>query len=165
VNLVACPDCGAPFPALDGPTHAYVGASAECWAAFNELSVRELELGIAGPARLSPHVYMVQHPGTEGRREAQSVGVHLMVLGAVLERGQSTAAAVAAMSGWLRGHPEVPWLKPPSPSAARTIRDLPAQADRATHEAAVRAWAEAVWASRSTQHATIRRWLDRGAPG
>ena len=165
MSLVACPDCGARFPALDGPTHAYVGASAECWAAFGELSMSELELGIAGPARLSPHVYMVQHPGAEGRREAQSVGVHLMVLGSVLERGLATPAAVAAINGWLRGHPDVPWLEPPSPPATRTIQDLPAQADRATHEAAVRAWAEAVWASWSAKHATIRRWLDRGAPG
>ncbi len=164
MSLVACPDCGARFPPLDGPTHAYVGASAGCWAAFGELSVRELELGIAGPARLSAHVYMVQHPGTPGRREAQSVGVHLMVLGSVLERGDSTSAAVAAMNGWLRGHPEVPWLKPPSPPAGRTIQDLPSQADRATHEAAVRAWAEAVWASWAAQHETIRRWLDHGAP-
>ena len=164
MTLVACPGCAALFAPVDGPTHAYVGASASCWAAFGELSVRELGLGIAGPARLSAHVYMVQHPGTEGRREAQSVGVHLMVLGSVLERGLATAAAVALMGGWLRGQPNVPWLQPPAP-AARTIQDLPVEAGRITHEAAVRTWAEAVWSSWSAQHATIRRWLDRGAPG
>ena len=131
------------------------------WPSFS----RQAKLGIAGPARLSPHVYMAQHPGTEGRREAQSVGVHLMVLGSVLERSLATPAAVAAMNGWLRGHPEFPWLKPPALPAARTIQDLPAQADRATHEAAVRIWAEAVWTSWSAEHDTIRRWLDRGAPG
>jgi hypothetical protein len=51
---------------------------------------------------------MAQHPGHEGRRQAQSVGVHLMVLEAVLERGQATAAAVAAMTGWLSGGSAVP---------------------------------------------------------
>ena len=165
MNLVACPDCGARFPPLDGPTHAYVGGSPGCWAAFGELGVRELELGIAGPARLSAHVYMVQHPGREGRRQAQSVGIHLMVLGAVLERRQPTAVAVAAMNGWLRGGPAVPWLNPPGRQGTRTIRDVPLDADRPAHEAAVRAWAESVWASWSAEHATIRRWLDRGGPG
>ena len=99
--LVPCPDCGARFPALDGPTHAYLGGSPACWAAFGELGARELTLGIPGPARLSVHAYAVQHPGSPGRRQAQSVDVHLMVLGAVLERGLRTADAVAAMPAWL----------------------------------------------------------------
>jgi len=162
--LVTCPDCQARFPAVDGPTHAYVGGSAGCWAAFGELGVRELDLGIPGPARLSVHAYMVQHPGRPGRREAQSVGVHLMVLGAVLERGMAPPAAVAAMNGWLRGRPAYPWLSPPGRPARLTIASLPLEADRTAHEAAVRSWADAVWSSWSAQHATVRRWLDRGAP-
>ena len=88
-----------------------------------------------------------------------------LVLGAVLERRQPTAVAVAAMNGWLRGGSAVPWLNPPGRQGTRTIRDVPLDADRPAHEAAVRAWAESVWASWSAEHATIRRWLDRGAPG
>ena len=163
-GLVACPDCGARFPALDGPTHAYVGGSAGCWAAFGELGQRELELGIAGPERLSVHAYMVQHPGRRGRREAQSVGIHLMVLGLVLERGARAAHAVGAMAGWLRTHPDVRWLEPPGRAATITIADLPRTGDRAGHEAAVRDWAAAVWAAWSVHHATVRRWLDAGRP-
>ncbi len=162
--LVACPDCGARFARLDGPTHAYVGGSPGCWAAFGELSLRELELGIAGPDRLSVHAYMVQHPGVPGRRQAQSVGVHLMVLGLLLERGASAAEAVGAMAGWLDDRPDVRWLEPPGTPASLTIADLPTGAGRAAHEAAVRAWAEAVWAARSVDHGTVRRWLDQGHP-
>lgn len=162
--LAACPDCGARFAPLDGPTHAYVGGSPGCWAAFGELSLRELELGIAGPERLSVHAYMVQHPGVPGRRQAQSVGVHLMVLGLVLERGASAAEAVGAMAGWLRERPDVRRLEPPATPAALTIADLPTGATRAAHEAAVGAWAAAVWAAWSAHQATVRRWLDQGRP-
>ena len=163
-QLVACPDCGARFPAVDGPTHAYIGGSPGCWAAFGDLALHELELGIAGPERLSIHAYMVQHPGNRGRRQAQSVGVHLMVLGLVLERGASAAEAVGSMAGWLRGRPEVRWLDPPERAAPITIGDLPATPDRGGHEAAVRAWAGAVWAAWSAHHPTVRRWLDQGGP-
>lgn len=160
-----CPDCGGLFPAVDGPTHAYVGGSAGCWAAFGELGGRELQLGILGPDRLSVHAYMVQHPGEPGRRQAQSVGIHLMVLGAVLERGMSVADAVAAMPAWLGGRPEVPWLAPPTEPYAATIDSLPLTADRATLESAVRRWALAVWTGWTAHHPTIRLWLDRGAIG
>ena len=163
---LACPDCGGFFPDVDGPTHAYVGGSAGCWAAFGQLGARELQLGILGPERLSVHAYTAQHPGHEGRRQAQSVGVHLMVLSAVLERGVPVADAVGAMPGWLTGRPRWPWLEPPTRPYGVSIQTLPLQADQLALESAVRVWAEAVWAGWSDHHATIRRWLDRGArPG
>ena len=163
--FVACPDCGGQFPAVDGPTHAYVGGSAGCWAAFGALGGRELQLGILGPDRLSVHAYMAQHPGDRGRRQAQSVGIHLMVLCAVLERSVSVADAVAAMPAWLDGRPDVPWLPAPTEPYAATIQTLPATADRPALESAVRLWAEAVWTGWSAHHGTIRRWLDLGAIG
>jgi hypothetical protein len=162
---VRCPDCGGLFPVVDGPTHAYVGGSAGCWAAFGELGARELQLGILGPDRLSVHAYMVQHPGDPGRRQAQSVGIHLMVLGAVLERGMPVAAAVAAMPGWLGGRPAVPWLTPPGEPYAATIETLPLTADRPALESAVRLWAEAVWTGWSVHHGAVRQWLDHGRIG
>ena len=158
-----CPDCGARFPAIDGPTHAYVGGSAGCWAAFGELGAREVELGISGPHRLSVHAYMAQHPGREGRRQAQSVGIHLMVLAAVLERGLSVADAVAAMPGWLRGKPTWPWLEPPIGPYGATVQDVSLAVDRPQLESEVRRWAEAVWAGWSDHQATVRRWLDQGS--
>jgi hypothetical protein len=159
--LVPCPDCGGPFLAIDGPTHAYVGGSAGCWAAFGALGARELQLGISGLHRLSVHAYMAQHPGLQGRRQAQSVGIHLMVLADVLERGSTVAEAVAAMPGWLRGRPSWPWLEPPTRAYDATIQGLPLAAERPELESEVRRWAEAVWAGWTDQHATIRGWLDR----
>ncbi len=160
--LVACPDCHALFPDSDGPTHPYLGGSPGCWAAFNDLGMRELALGIAGPDRLSVHAYTVQHPGTEGRREAQSVDVHLLVLCAVLEHGVSTARAVGAMQGWLAGNAAYPWLTPPTDPGARTIQSIPLDVDPADHAMAVHAWAQAVWHAWSAHHHTIRQWLAAG---
>jgi hypothetical protein len=160
--LVPCPDCHALFPESDGPTHPYLGGSPGCWAAFNDLGLRELDLGIAGPDRLSVHAYTVQHPGAEGRREAQSVDVHLMVLCAVLEHGVSTPRAVGAMQGWLAGNATHAWLTPPADPGARTIQSIPANADRATHVIAVRGWAEAVWHAWAAHHGTVRAWLAAG---
>ena len=42
-----CPGCQAPLPALDGPTHRYIGASPACWAIYAEnsrLMARQLPL-------------------------------------------------------------------------------------------------------------------------
>ncbi len=161
---VPCPECGARFEPADGPTHAYVGGSPACWASFGGLGVRETELGILGPDRLSVHVYMAQHPGVPGRRQAQSVGVHLMVLGTVLEDGLATGAAVSMMPRWLARKRAFPWLDPPSPRGGLTLLDAPEMADRTAHEVAVRAWADDVWANWSVHHASIRRWLITGGP-
>ena len=159
-----CPDCGALFPDVDGPVHAYVGGSPGCWAAFGRLGARELALGIPGPERLSVHAYMVQHPGREGRREAQSVDVHLMVLAAVIELGWPVTRAVGQMDRWLRDLSPMPWLPPPRDPRARTILSLDPDADAAAHEAEVLAWARDVWAAWAPQHARIVGWLESGRP-
>jgi Family of unknown function (DUF5946) len=171
--LIACPDCGALFPASNGPTHPYIGGSAGCWAAFAELGAEEIALGIGGPSRLSVHIYAVQHPGVEGRRQAQSVDVHLMVLGAVLGRATPVDRAVAAMQGWLRDDVAFPWLAPPArPVGHTTVASIsrgaaggPGTSDESEHAVRVRAWAEDVWGAWSDQHVTIRDWLHQGRVG
>ena len=88
-----------------------------------------------------------------------------MVLGSVLERGFSTEAAVAAMTRWLAGKPMVPWLTQPKSRATLTLLDVQPLADRPSHKAAIRQWADAVLVHWSIHHATVRRWLDAGHPG
>ena len=39
-GILACPGCGALVPDIDGPTHAYLGASAGCWAAWGAFQAR-----------------------------------------------------------------------------------------------------------------------------
>lgn len=157
-----CPECGAPFPEGASATHPYLGGSAGCWTAFAELGAHELDLGIPGPARLSVHVYTVQHPGLEGRRQAQSVGIHLMALGAIIERGLSVEAAVAAIPGWLRSQATFPWLIPPErPIGLITVQSLGGASTVAEHQAGVRAWADDIWHAWRTHHPVVRRWLDR----
>jgi hypothetical protein len=165
IALTPCPDCGATFPELDGPTHPYIGGSPACWAAFGALSARELALGINGPDRLSVHAYTAQHPGEEGPRAAQSVDVHLMVLCVVLERGWTVARAVAEMTRWLRHTSVAPWLRPVRPVGAVTLQSVPLDADQPTTEAAVRRWADAVWEAWRLVQPTVRGWVDAGRLG
>ena len=69
--MTACSGCGARLPLLDGPAHRYIGGSAACWALYGELGYRETaSLGLAGPERLSVHVYLVQDPGVVGPQSA-----------------------------------------------------------------------------------------------
>lgn len=76
-----CPGCFARYPRLEGPVHAYVTASPECWGLFSEMA-RQV------PERLFTDAYMTQHPDGDDPRQVQSVAVHLIALEAVLNRGQ-----------------------------------------------------------------------------
>lgn len=40
-TLEKCDDCGVTLPAVEGPTHAYLGASPACWALYGEVLARE----------------------------------------------------------------------------------------------------------------------------
>src|SRR3954470_16111070 len=87
-ELEPCPGCGRLYPGSDGATHAYIGASAGCWARYGELLA--LEYGDARLMRwhrLTVDSYAAQHPGVPARRSAQSVHVHLAGLYLTLERG------------------------------------------------------------------------------
>src|SRR5689334_6930416 len=86
VKSDACPGCGLVLPELDGPRHRYIGASAACWALYGE--VLASIYGDESRRRLLQLVvdsYAVQHPGSPGRRAAQSVAIHLMTLCLCLE--------------------------------------------------------------------------------
>jgi hypothetical protein len=157
-----CPGCGLIRPPAEGPTHAYIGASAGCWALFTEVSAREY----GDPERWAVHpltvdAYAVQHPGTPSRRAIQSVGVHLITLCLVLERDlpleKASRIRAAAADRLASG---MTWLEPPEPSAASTIADVAAAADAAGHRAAVRSWAQEVWVSWAPHHETVRKWID-----
>lgn len=69
------------MPSTDGPVHAYVTTSPECWALF---------AGAVGsqPERMFTDAYMAQHPDGDDPRQIQSVASHLIALESVLVRGQ-----------------------------------------------------------------------------
>lgn len=155
-RLVACPDCRVIVPDVDGPTHAYLGGNAGCWAAWGELQAR----GYADPALaavipLAVDAYAAQHPGLEGRRQAQSAWVHLVSLCAILERGLAPADGIRLKHEMLRDDPVFPWLLPPADPVSFTVLDATAaSADELA--AVVRRWATAVWEAWAAHHGAIR---------
>jgi CTP:molybdopterin cytidylyltransferase MocA len=155
----SCPGCGALLPPQPGgPTHEYIGASAACWMAFGELEAREF--GEPGFGRLHRHtvdVYAVQHPGADGRRQRQSVAIHLIGLCHWLEHGLSATRLTPITQRLARDKRDWPWLEPPVAHDMTVIDVLPA-ADPAAHERLVRLWAESGWEAWSAHHQIVRTW-------
>ena len=151
-----CPGCGERFPPSDGPVHAYLGASAGCWARYGEL----LALEFGSPAlmrwhRLTVDAYTAQHPGIAERRTAQSAHVHLVGLCLVLERGvdPSTVPPILRRMADGRRHD---WLEPPELATPIGLTEVIAAAGSDRYGETVRSWAEAVWRAWTPHHATIR---------
>lgn len=96
-----------------------------------------------------------------GRRAAQSVGLHLMTLCLVLEKGADPRDGPELHKRMIeRTSPH--WLEPPAPWGALTIADVAAARDRAEHDARVWSWSREVWRAWAAHHATVREWLARG---
>ncbi|MDH3581190.1 MAG: DUF5946 family protein [Hyphomicrobiales bacterium] len=96
-TLAPCPDCGANVPVSDGPTHAYLGASAGCWAVFGEVLAKEFEdQRFFAVHQFTVDAYAAQHPGKPERRSIQSVAVHLAGLHLALDLGRSAEDIIKA---------------------------------------------------------------------
>jgi hypothetical protein len=130
---------------VDGPTHAYIGGNAGCWATWGELQARAYaDPGLAAVMPLAVDAYAAQHPGVEGRRSAQSVWVHLVSLCAILERGSSPADGIRHKQDLLRHDPVFSWLLPPSDPGVVTVLDVAGSAGGPPTAATVRRWAASV---------------------
>jgi len=155
-QLVACPDCRALVPDVDGPTHAYLGGDAGCWATWGELQARDyVDLAAAAVMPLAIDAYAAQHPGLEGRRQAQSAWVHLVSLCATLERGLSPADGIRLKHEMLRDHPTFPWLEPPADPGPVTVLDA-AATNAEELGTVVQRWATSVWGAWAEHHRAIR---------
>lgn len=155
----ACPGCGLVLPAIDGPTHRYIGASPACWALYGAAlatiygdSERRQNL------QLVVDTYAVQHPGQPSRQAAQSVGIHLMTLCLCLERGADPADG-PRLHRAMAERPSFTWLTPPEYRGSPTVRDVAAADTLSEYEAVVQAWARDVWDAWSVHHSTVCDWL------
>ncbi|MCB9854936.1 MAG: hypothetical protein H6818_04555 [Phycisphaerales bacterium] len=147
------------MPATEGPTHPYIGASPGCWRIYGDVLGREYgEYGYPECHRLTVDAYAVQHPGVASRRSIQSVGVHLISLYYVLERGVTSDEATRRIGLAVRAGPPSIWLQPPTDPGRLTICDVANAADADAHARIVRAWAESVWEAWRDHHAIIRTW-------
>jgi hypothetical protein len=155
-----CPDCGAEYARLNGPTHAYLGGTPACWAAFNEVLAREFQdAAYFSIHRLTVDAYTAQHPGNQtDRRAAQSVNIHLTALYLVIEENREFLYASKAL-GILANNQKDKFkeLAPPHPSDyALTVKDVLNAETAYDHKKVVRAWAEDVWRAWAPHHDTIR---------
>lgn len=147
-NATACPGCGAVLPdEPDGPIHPYLDASPACWRRWAELMTG------SGAGRLSTDAYAAQHPGVDGRRQRQSVAVHLIALCHELEHGLTDPFVTDLTRRALINRPDWPWLDPPD-SYAVTARDLAVP----VISAEIRRLAEAVWDAWASHHHRVRQW-------
>ena len=154
-----CPGCGAHLPAVaDTETHDYIGASAACWAAFGELLAREFQDPAYGSIhRHTVDVYAVQHPGTDDRRQRQSVALHLVALCHWLEHDLPMERLNSITGRLANDRRDWPWLPPPV-EFELTVVDVLEATDADEHVRFVRLWGESTWAAWDSQHELIRRW-------
>lgn len=179
----SCPGCGLPdnpsasalaSPALAtdlpgassnraGP--AELSASLVCWQSYREVLRREYHDVDRWPlSGLTRAAYGAQHPGLPGRDALKSMGLHLLSLHFIYERGCDPArlqrVRQAAEDRLIEGFV---WLDPPADlgdAAALRVDSLLVSLDPAGYRAAVRAWAASVWERWSPHHTTIARWAD-----
>ncbi len=105
--------------------------------------------------------YAVQHPGEPGRRAAQSVGIHLMTLCLVLERGGDPHEG-PRLHRRMVARPVFAWLEPPQQRGSVTVADVLTTRDASGHVAAAQEWGLSVWQAWADHHGTVRAWLDLG---
>lgn len=128
---VRCDDCGATVPAVDGPTHRYLGATAGCWALYGRLLAGEPSIAPAEFAASVVDAYAAQHPGADVPPARQSVAIHLVALHARLAHGRDVGdlnriRVDAAEWGHRNGFE---WLTPKPDHWPATVVDLASSGD------------------------------------
>lgn len=154
-----CPGCGGRYPPLpEAGTHAYIGASPACWAAFGELLAREFQDPAYGRVhRHTVDVYAVQHPGVDDRRQRQSVALHLIALCHWLEHGLEMRRLNLLTQRLATSGTDWPWLEP-SAEHEITVQDVLAARSGDQHLRFVRRWGESAWDAWAAHHDLVRRW-------
>jgi CTP:molybdopterin cytidylyltransferase MocA len=155
----ACPGCRARYiPQAVDETHPYIGASPACWATFGEVLAREFgDIAYGRVHRNTVDVYAVQHPGTDDRRQRQSVALHLIGICHWLEHSVDPERLNAITQRLASEDRPWPWLTPPD-GYPMTVVDVVAARDGPEHVRLVRRWAETTWEAWSAHHDTVRAW-------
>jgi Family of unknown function (DUF5946) len=165
-QLSRCPGCGLQLPELDAPTPADVGASPACWALYGRLLVAEY--GHAPSPRLhqlTVDSYGAQHPSARQDRSDRSLGLHLIGLCLLLERGASARQTNTLVAQILERRPLLRWLEAPTRNGTITVSDVATARNPDEHARLVERWATGVWNAWTPHHATVRAWIDGDRSG
>ncbi|TAH48627.1 MAG: hypothetical protein EYC68_20175 [Chloroflexota bacterium] len=154
-------ECGLELPRADTllPTHAYIGATAGCWALYNELHAKQYTgFGALTPIRVID-AYAVQHHGKTERRAIQSVNAHLVALYLQLEKGYKGEQVNVALQRVLKFADEFVWLEPPTPNGTLTIADV-LRAETSEEQAnAIENYARDIWRAWKVHRAAVVKWV------
>lgn len=139
--------CGLTLSDVDGPKHAYVPATAACWEAFGLLQADEYErFGYSRAHGMIVDAYMASHPGSEDRRNRQSVALHLAGLCAQLEFGFDAPRRVQLLQALShQDYPPWNWLEPPGEGA--TLLDVMFPLDESELVERAWLWGQCVWSA------------------
>ena len=158
-DVSACPGCGLRLAASDGPAHPYIGASPACWALYGRALARAYGDPVCREVlQLAVDAYACQHPGSPGRRSAQSVGIHLMTLCLVLEAGADPREG-PRLHRRMVARPAFNWLEPPPERGRVTVAALLDAPTSAAYVDAVWAWARDTWRAWQPHHDAVRSWI------
>jgi hypothetical protein len=160
MNETPCIGCGVVLPEQSGPVHRYMESSPACWGMFGEVLSREYSNPRLNDIhRYTVDAYAVQHPGRPSRSSIQSVGVHLIRLCLLLEKGLEMQYANDAMLEISKRKKSFVWLPPPASLGELTVRDVWKTTTEDEHRRMVKAWALSAWQAWSVHHRTIHQWL------
>ena len=152
--------CGFEAPAVEGPRHVYIHATAACWAAYGEVLGREFSTPALLPIhQLSVDSYASQHPG--GTHPDKSIAIHLVGLYLVLERQVPTIEMPRRHKHLADAACEWPHFEPPAQLGRICAADVARANSAEAHATAVRAWANSVWTAWSSHHAAIEDFARR----
>ena len=161
--------------------HRYIGASPSCWALqsallIGETSGTDLSRHVPRSADLSPETaravssigssvmidaYAAQHPGTPSPQAIQSVGIHLLALHGVIDRGVAAEHAMWVRRRPLRWKGIFWWVEPPDLSRTLTVADV-ALAPLAGLAAQAAIYSGSVYDAWAAQYRdVITEWYDR----
>jgi hypothetical protein len=99
-------------------------------------------------------------PGTPERRTIQSVALHLMTLGMVVEDGLDPRHGPRLHKRMVRTE-GFEWLEPPSMGGRLTVLDVLRAETPREHQRLVRAWAADVREAWAEHHRSVRIWIER----
>jgi hypothetical protein len=157
-----CPGCGLRLPADPAAIPSPYDASAECWQLYGELVAYTVTRGdVEFIHQHAVDAYGAQHVGPRGRPIGQAFA--LAGLYYFCERGYS-GRQVQRMhmllanrrKGW-------PRFTPPADRdamTAMTVADVLAAQPGDARDAALRAWARAMWAAWRDEHARVRALVE-----
>jgi hypothetical protein len=165
-NLTRCPGCGLQLPELDAPTPADVGASPACWALYGRLLVAEYSQAPSPRLhQLTVDSYGAQHPSVREDRSDRSLGLHLIGLCLLLERGASAQQTGKLLARILEHPPPFSQLGAPTRNGTITVSEIAAAQEPEEHALLVEQWATSVWHAWAPCHGAVRAWIDGSRSG